>query len=81
MTNIALERFDFEESGLEILEAASAREVREVFALRNEVALLIADIVMGTECEGLELVRHVCEQLHNPSCNDVMRRLRSFQRT
>jgi len=63
ITKIVLQHLDFDGRGVEIIEAGSAREGREILAQRQDIALMIIDVVMETEHAGLELVRHVREEL------------------
>ena len=73
ITRIVLEHLEFDGRGLEIIEAGSGREGREILAKRNDIALMIVDVVMEDEHAGLELVRHVREQLHNRLSRIVLR--------
>ncbi|HEY2345676.1 MAG TPA: EAL domain-containing protein [Xanthomonadaceae bacterium] len=73
VTRLVLGHFEFEGRGLEILDAGSAREAREILAQRRDVALMIVDVVMETEHAGLDLVRHVRELLGNHLVRIVLR--------
>jgi len=73
ITRIVLQHLDFDGRGLDIIEAGSAREGREVLAQRKDVALMIIDVVMETEHAGLDLVRHVREQMKNRLSRIVLR--------
>ena len=73
ITKIVLQDLDFDGRSVEIIEAGSAREGREVLAGRADVALMIIDVVMETEHAGLELVRYVREQLKNRLSRIVLR--------
>jgi putative nucleotidyltransferase with HDIG domain len=73
ITRIVLEHLEFDGHGLEIIEAGSAREGREILAQRRDIALMIVDVVMEDEHAGLDLVRHVREQLHNRLSRIVLR--------
>lgn len=59
VTRLALRKFEFQQRGLELLSAYSAREAQGLFRERRDIALAIIDVVMETEHAGLELVRWV----------------------
>jgi len=46
ITRIVLEHLEFDGRGLEIIEAGSGREGREILAQRSDIALMIVDVVM-----------------------------------
>jgi diguanylate cyclase (GGDEF)-like protein len=73
ITRLVLGSFQFEGRGLEIVEAASAREAEAILAHRSDVALMIVDVVMETDSAGLDLVRHVRERLGNRLVRIVLR--------
>lgn len=73
ITRIVLEHLEFDGRGLEIIEAGSAREGREILAQRRDIALMIVDVVMEDEHAGLDLVRHVRENLNNRLVRIVLR--------
>src|SRR5262249_55606785 len=73
ITRIVLEHLDFDDRRLEIIEAGSAREGREVLAQRTDIALMIIDVVMEDDHAGLGLVRYVREELKNRLSRIVLR--------
>ncbi|HTD28094.1 MAG TPA: DUF3369 domain-containing protein [Xanthomonadaceae bacterium] len=73
ITRIVIGHLTFDGRKLEILEAGSAREGREILAQRKDIALMIVDVVMETEHAGLDLVRHVRDQLDNRLVRIVLR--------
>ena len=73
LTRMVLARFEFDGRRLEILDAASAREARQILAQRDDIALMLVDVVMETEHAGLDLVRHVREQGGNRLVRIVLR--------
>lgn len=73
ITRIVLSGMQFEGKGLEIVEAGSAREAEGILAERDDVALMIVDVVMESENAGLELVRKVREQMKNRITRIVLR--------
>jgi len=62
VTRAVLADFRFEGRALEFLSANSAREAREFFVSRTDIALALVDVVMETETAGLDLVRFVREE-------------------
>ncbi len=73
ITRIVLEDLEFDGRGLDILEAASAAEAKEMLARHEDIALTIVDVVMESDHAGLELVRHVREELGNRLVRIVLR--------
>ena len=73
ITRIVLEHFEFDGRGLNIIEAGSGREGREILSQRQDIALMIVDVVMEDEHAGLDLVRYVREQLNNRLSRIVLR--------
>ena len=52
-----------------LIDAHSAEEARAILAREPDIALILLDVVMETENAGLELVRHVRQEL----CNRMVR--------
>lgn len=69
---LALQDMLVEGSGLRLLEASSAREASAMLAANADVALILLDVVMESDQAGLELVRHIREQLGNRSVQIVL---------
>lgn len=73
VTRLALRKFEFQQRGLELLSAYSAREAQQVFQVRSDIALAVIDVVMETEHAGLELVRWLRDNGHSPLTRLVLR--------
>lgn len=73
VTRLALRKFEFQQRGLELLSAYSAREAQQVFQTRKDIALAVVDVVMETEHAGLELVRWLRETDLSPLTRLVLR--------
>lgn len=73
VTRLALRKFEFQQRGLELLSAYSAREAQQVFQERTDIALAVIDVVMETEHAGLELVRWLRETGLSPLTRLVLR--------
>lgn len=73
VTRLALDGVLFEDRPLEILSAGSGAEAREMLRQRADIALILLDVVMETDTAGLDLVRHIREELHNTTVRIVLR--------
>lgn len=73
VTRLALRKFEFQQRGLELLSAYSAREAQQVFQERSDIALAVIDVVMETEHAGLELVRWLRDNGLSPLTRLVLR--------
>lgn len=73
VTKLALKNFDFDGRGLHFLHALSAAEARQILAVEQDIALILVDVVMETEHAGLDLVRHLREELKNSLIRVVLR--------
>jgi len=65
LTRLNLRDFSFAERPLQILSAHSAAEARQLLVEHDDIALALVDVVMETDDAGLQLVRHIREQLNN----------------
>ena len=65
LTVLNLRGFEFSGRGLEILEAASASEAREVLLAHDDIAMALIDVVMESDDAGLKLVDFIRNQLAN----------------
>jgi response regulator RpfG family c-di-GMP phosphodiesterase len=65
LTRFNLRGFRFAERDLEIIEASSAHEAREVLNQHNDIALALVDVVMETDDAGLRLVEYIRKDLKN----------------
>ncbi|QKS30304.1 MAG: Phytochrome-like protein cph1 [Accumulibacter sp.] len=71
---LALQEVAIEGRGLQLLDAFSAEQAKEVLAANPDIALILLDVVMESERAGLDLVRHVRdrEQLANRTVQIVL---------
>ena len=65
LTRLNLKGFRFADRDLEILEAASAYEARDVLAKNPDIAVALVDVVMETDDAGLRLVEYIRKELRN----------------
>lgn len=73
VTRLVLANVEFNGRNLEILEAASAAAAIDILRERPDVAVMLLDVVMETPHAGLDLVRHVREELSNHLVRIVLR--------
>jgi len=73
LTRLCLKDFRFAERGLEILQAASAYEARNILAEHKDIAVALIDIVMETDDAGLRLVEYIRQTLGNPLIRVIIR--------
>ncbi|NJM57451.1 MAG: diguanylate cyclase [Synechococcales cyanobacterium RU_4_20] len=73
VTRLALKNFQFEDKPLEIISAYSGQEAQAILDRNPDTAVLLLDVVMETNYAGLELVKHIRENLHNPFVRIILR--------
>lgn len=73
VTHLCLRDFRFAGRPVVLLDAESGAAAREVLARTPDIALILLDVVMETEHAGLDLVRHVREELGNAAVRIVLR--------
>ena len=73
VTQLVMSGFEFAGRRLEFVNAYSAIEARSLLGSRQDVALILLDVVMESERAGLELVRFIREELGNRHVRIVLR--------
>ncbi|MBV8169458.1 MAG: hybrid sensor histidine kinase/response regulator [Alphaproteobacteria bacterium] len=73
ITRVVLQDTVFRERPVTLLGATSAAEAFTLLQRHRDVAVLLLDVVMETEDAGLQLVRHVREQLGNRQIRIILR--------
>lgn len=73
ITEMVLRNFSFKDRPLKISSAYSGKEAMEFMANNHDVALAIVDVVMETEHAGLDLVRHIRQEMGNRYTRLVLR--------
>jgi response regulator RpfG family c-di-GMP phosphodiesterase len=73
ITRLNLKGFRFDERDLEILEADSARQAKEILQKEKDIAAALVDVVMETDDAGLKLVQYIREELGNHMMRLVIR--------
>ena len=72
-TKLALKGFEFEGRHLEFISCYTAAEAHEVLKRRDDIAMILLDVVMENETAGLDLARLIREQLKNLNVRIVLR--------
>lgn len=73
VTRMALRSLRYRDRPLEILSAYSGAEASEMLAGRDDVAIILLDVVMETDDAGLRLVQHIREELNNRFVRIILR--------
>ncbi len=72
-TRFALDAYDLDGRGLELLSALSAAEGRALFAQHPDIAVVLLDVVMESENAGLDLVDYIRRTLKNDIVRIILR--------
>jgi len=73
VTQLVMADFEFAGRRVLFLDAYSAAEARELLKSRNDVALILLDVVMEHEHAGLDLAKYIREELGNTHSRIVLR--------
>lgn len=73
LTRLSLKGFRFDNRDLDIVEAASAKEAKEMLRLHPDAAAALIDVVMETDDAGLRLVEYIRQDLGNSMIRLVIR--------
>jgi len=73
VTRLVLSRFRFEEHALELICANSAKEAIQILSQRDDIAIVLLDVVMETENSGFEVVSYIRDQLNNYTTRILLR--------
>jgi response regulator RpfG family c-di-GMP phosphodiesterase len=73
ITRINLRGFRFYDRDLEIIEADSAHQAKEILSREKDIAAALIDVVMETDDAGLKLVQHIREEIGNDMIRLVIR--------
>ncbi|MDM8569454.1 DUF3369 domain-containing protein [Thiotrichales bacterium HSG1] len=63
LTRLALDEFEYNGRKLQIFEAMSAHEAKEILAKEPDIAVALVDVVMETDDAGLQLVNFIRNEL------------------
>jgi response regulator RpfG family c-di-GMP phosphodiesterase len=73
ITRIVLEDFRFEDRGLMFLSAFSGREALQLLSDHPDTAVILLDVVMETDDDGLEVARRIRQELDNRFVRIILR--------
>lgn len=73
ITKMTLAQFLFDNKPIEFLHAYTGTEAKAIMANEPDIALILLDVVMETDSAGLDVVRYVRTELHNPQVRIVLR--------
>lgn len=65
VTRLVLSRFRFDGHALELICAYSGAEAIEILSQRDDIAIVLLDVVMESDNSGFEVVNYIRNQLHN----------------
>jgi diguanylate cyclase (GGDEF)-like protein len=69
----ALAKVEIQRRSLMLLHASSAREARELLVKETDIAVVLLDVVMEQGDSGLELVRHIRQELNITDSRIILR--------
>ncbi len=73
VTKMVLADFEFAGRGLDILSAYTGKEACEMMREHPDIAMILLDVVMETDCAGLDVVRYIRDDLKNQFVRIVLR--------
>lgn len=73
VSKLALEDFEFNGRGLEMIHAYSGQEAKTIMGQESDIALILLDVVMETDHAGLEVAQYIREQLGNRFVRIILR--------
>ncbi len=73
VTRLVLSRYRYQGRGLEIIAASSADGARQILRQRNDIAVILLDVVMESDDAGLKLVEYIRQTLGNHHIRIVLR--------
>ncbi len=73
MTRMVLGDYSFEERGLKFLSAYSGGQTLQLIQEHPDTAVILLDVVMETDDSGLEVVRHIRQNIKNKFVRIILR--------
>ena len=73
LTRLVLRDLTFQGRGVTVLAGRSGAEAIELMTRHPETAVVLLDVVMETDRAGLDVVRRIREELHNPHVRIILR--------
>ncbi len=73
ITRMIFRDYEFEQRTIELISAMNGTEAKALLQQHDDIALVLLDVVMETENEGLQLVDHIRNDLNNPDVRIILR--------
>jgi signal transduction histidine kinase len=73
VTRLVLSRFRFDNHALELVCAYSGAEAIEILSQRDDIAIVLLDVVMESDDSGFQVVSFIRDQLNNHSTRILLR--------
>jgi len=73
VTEMALADFAFDGKTIEFINAYSGQEAMDIFATRQDIAVVLLDVVMESTDSGLKVVEYVRSELNNQAVRIILR--------
>lgn len=73
VTHMVLAGYQYMDKGIEFINAYSGAEAKELIKAHPDTAIILLDVVMETDNAGLEVVRHIREELDNKFVRIILR--------
>ncbi len=73
VTRLALRKVRFKNRKLQLISAYSAKEAEDLLRQRQDIAVILLDVVMETEDAGLQLAKRIREELHLRATRIILR--------
>ena len=65
VTRLSLSDFSFEEKSIDFISAYSGNEAKRILSERNDIALVLLDVVMESDDAGLKVSKYIRNELEN----------------
>lgn len=73
ITRMIFRDYEFEQRPIELISAMNGEQARTILTQHPDIALVLLDVVMETENEGLQLVEYIRNDLHNQDVRIILR--------
>jgi CheY-like chemotaxis protein len=73
VTRLSLSDFSFEEKSIDFISAYSGNEAKRILSERNDIALVLLDVVMESDDAGLKVSKYIRNELENYFTRVVLR--------
>lgn len=73
ITRMIFRGYEFEQQPIELISAMNSAQAKELLKQHSDIALVLLDVVMETDNEGLKLVDYIRNQLNNNDIRIILR--------